>query len=154
MEVWFNASSTVGSTVILGKFDNGGLAQDVSYSIRTSNTTLFSQVGDGTGSVLGVDYVNSTNYTFTSNIWYQVVYVWKPGVSLETFINGTSIGVVATSMNSLLNSVNPLYLGRYNGGEFPQNFNGRIGVVRMYNKSLTGSEVLQNFNANKSKYGL
>jgi hypothetical protein len=29
-----------------------------------------------------------------------------------------------------------------------------MGVVRMYNSALTGSQVLQNFNADKSKYGL
>jgi hypothetical protein len=154
MEVWFNASSSVGSTVILGKFDDGGNAEDVSYSIRTSNTILFAQIGDGTGGVVGVDYVNSTNYTFSSNTWYQAVYVWSSGVSLQTFINGVSIGTVSTSMSSLLNSVNPLYLGRYNGGEFPQNFNGRIGITRLYNAALTSSQVLQNFNSDKSKYGL
>jgi hypothetical protein len=154
MEVWFNASSTVGSTVILGKFDDGGNEEDVSYSIRTNNTILTAQIGDGTGRVLGVDYVNSTNYTITSNTWYQAVYVWRPGVSLQTFINGVSIGTVTTSMSSLLNSVNPLYLGRYNGGEFPQNFNGRIGITRIYKSALNSSQVLQNFNADKSKYGL
>ncbi len=32
--------------------------------------------------------------------------------------------------------------------------NGRMGVVRMYNSALTGSQVLQNYNADKTKYGL
>ena len=154
MEVWFNTSSTVGSTVILGKFDNGGNAEDVSYSVRTSNNILTAQIGDGTGGVVNVDYVNSTSYTFSSNTWYQAVYVWRPGVSLQTFINGVSIGTVTTSMSSLLNSVNPLYLGRYNGGEFPQNFNGRIGITRIYKSALNSSQVLQNFNIDKAKYGL
>jgi hypothetical protein len=154
MEVWFYRTSIVGTSVVLGKFNNGGNATEVSYSIRISNANLFAQIGDGTGGVLNVDYVNSTSYTFLANTWYQAVYVWKPGVSLETFINGTSIGTISTSMSSILNSTNPLYLGRYNGGEYAQDFLGRIGITRLYNKALTESEVLNNYNTDKSKYGL
>ena len=152
MEVWFYTTSTSGSSVILGKFDDGGGSEDVSYSIRTNNTALFAQLGDGTGGVLNVDYVNSTSYTFSANTWYHVVYVWKPGVSLETFINGTSIGTISTTMSSILNSTNPLYLGRYNGGEFVQNFAGRIGIVRLHNTALTSSDVLDNYNNDILKY--
>ena len=43
---------------------------------------------------------------------------------------------------------------QYNGGEYPQYFTGRIGIVRLYNAALTAGEVLQNFNANKALYGL
>jgi hypothetical protein len=152
MEVWFYKTSTVGSSVILSKFNNGGDANHVSYSIRTNDANLFAQIGDGTGGVLNVDYVNSTTYTFSANTWYHVVYVWKPGVSLETFINGTSIGTTSTGMSSILNSTNPLYLGRYNGGEFPQNFEGRIGIVRLHNTALTSSVVLENYNNEILKY--
>jgi hypothetical protein len=152
MEVWFYRSNNTGSTVILGKFDNGGLASNVSYSIRTSNSTLTAQIGKGTGSVLNVDYINSTSYTYLVNTWYQVVYVWKPGISLETYINGASIGSVSNSLTSILNSTNPLYLGRYNGGEYSQNFAGRIGVVRLYNRALTSTEVSNNYNSTKGIY--
>jgi hypothetical protein len=33
-------------------------------------------------------------------------------------------------------------------------FKGTVGIIRMYNTSLTVFQVLQNFNADKSKYGL
>jgi hypothetical protein len=151
MEVWFNAASTSGSTVILGKFNNGGMAAHVSYSIRTSSASLFAQIGDGTGA-----FVNSTSYTFSTNTWYQVVYVWQNGATktLTTYINGTNIGTVSHTLSSILNSTNPLYLGRYNGGEYAQNFNGRIGITRLYNSTLSAAEVLQNYNASRSTYGL
>lgn len=152
MEVWFYRTNTTGSTVILGKFDNGGLASNVSYSIRTNGTTLTAQFGKGTGNVLNVDYINSTSYTYLVNTWYQVVYVWKPGISIETFINGSSIGSVSNSLTSLLNTITPLYLGRYNGGEFSQNFTGRIGVTRLYNRALTATEISNNYNTTRSLY--
>jgi hypothetical protein len=149
MEVWVN-QSVLGNDVVLGKFNNGGLSANVSYSIRTTNTTYYTQIGNGIG------VVNSTNYTGTIGTWYQLVYVFTNVVSntLETFVNGVSIGSVAHSLASVLNSANPLYIGSYNGGEYPQWFDGKIGITRLYNASLTSTQVLQNFNADKSKYGL
>jgi hypothetical protein len=64
------------------------------------------------------------------------------------------IGTVNHTFNSILNSTNPLYIGSYNGGEFSQYVNGKIGVTRLYNSALTSAQVLQNYNADKSKYGL
>lgn len=154
MEVWVNQSVS-GNDVVLGKFNNGGLAQNVSYSIRTTGTTFYAQLGSGSGSGSTL-FVNSTNHVGTLNTWYQLVYVFKNGATktLETFVNGSSIGTVNHSLASLLNSTNPLYLGSYNGGEYAQWFDGKIGIARIYNKALSSEETLQNFNANKSLYGL
>ena len=151
MEAWFRVTSNQ-SSVILGKFDPGGLSADVSYSIRlNAGGSLFAQMGDGTGA-----FVNSTSYQTTTSTWYQVVYVWKNGATktLETYINGVSIGSVNHTLNSLLNTPSNLYIGSYNGGEYSQYFNGRIGITRLYNTALTSANVLQNYNADKGKYGL
>ena len=154
MEVWVNQSVS-GNDVVLGKFDNGGASIDVSYSIRTTGTAYYAQIGSGSGSGSTL-FVNSTSYTGTLNTWYQLVYVFKNGATktLETFVNGVSIGSVNHSLPSILNSTNPLYLGSYNGGEFSQWFDGKIGITRLYNSALTSSQVLQNFDADKAKYGI
>ena len=154
MEVWVN-QSVLGNDIVLGKFDNGGLSQDVSYSIRTTNTTYYAQYGSGSGSGPTL-FANSTSYVGTLNTWYQIVYVFTNVATntIETFVNGVSIGTVSHSLASILNSTNPLYIGSYNGGEFVQWFDGKIGITRLYNASLTSTQVLQNYNADKSKYGL
>jgi hypothetical protein len=74
--------------------------------------------------------------------------------TLETFVNGISIGSVGHSLASLLNTTTNLYIGSYNNGEYAQWFDGKIGITRLYNKALTASEVLNNYNVDKSKYGL
>jgi hypothetical protein len=154
MEVWVN-QAVLGNDVVLGKFDNGGLTIDVSYSIRTTNTTYYAQLGSGSGAGSTL-FVNSTNYVGTLNTWYQLVYVFTnvAANTLETFVNGVSIGSVGHSLASILNVTNPLYIGSYNGGEYVQWFDGKIGITRLYNSSLTSTQVLQNYNADKSKYGL
>jgi hypothetical protein len=161
MEVWVN-QSVAGNDVVLGKFDNGGLSADVSYSIRTTNNTFYAQIGSGTGSgggPSGTLFVNSTNHVGTLNTWYQIVYVFKNGgtKTLETFVNGSSIGSVNHNLPSILNSSNPIYIGNYNGAEFPlspQCFDGKIGIVRIYNSALSASDVSKNFEANRDIYGI
>ena len=154
MEVWVNQTVS-GNDVVLGKFDPGGLAQDVSYSIRTTGTSYYAQLGSGIGSGSTL-FVDSTTFVGTLNTWYQLVYVFTNGATktLQTFVNGSSIGTVNHSLASILNTSTNLYLGSYNNGEFSQWFDGRIGVTRLYNTALTSAQVLQNYNANRGIYGL
>jgi hypothetical protein len=158
IEVWVN-QSVVGNDVVLGKFNAGGDTQDVGYSVRTLNSTFYAQYGSGSGSgggPSGTLFVNSTDHVATIDTWYQIVYVFTnlAANTLQTFVNGSSIGTVGHNLSSVLNTTNPLYIGSYNNGEFPQWFDGKIGIVRMYNRALSTSDVLNNYNADKSKYGL
>ena len=152
VETWVNATTLTGSSrVILGKFNNGGASQHVSYAIRSLATgvTRF-EVGNGTSTV------NSPTFTLSTNTWYQIVGVWTnvASNSIELYVNGVSQGSNAHAFASILNSTNPLYLGSYNGGEYPQWWDGRIGIVRMYSRALNSSQISQNYNANKAAYGL
>ena len=154
MEAWVNQSVS-GNDVVLGKFDPGGLSADVSYSIRTTGTTYYAQLSSGSGSGATL-FVNSTNFVGTIGTWYQLVYVLTNGATktLETFVNGSSIGSVSHSLASILNTSANLYIGSYNNGEYAQYFDGKIGITRLYNRALSSVEVLQNYNVNKTEYGL
>lgn len=154
MEVWVRQSVS-GNDVVLGKFDNGGLSVDVSYSIRTTGTAYYAQIGSGSGSGSSL-FINSTTHTGTINTWYQIAYVFKNGATktLETFVNGSSIGTVNHNLSSVLNTTNGLYIGSYNNGEYSQWFDGRIGIVRIYNSALSSSDVSQNFEANRYLYNI
>ncbi len=150
MEAWVYLSSGTGSKVVLGKFDPGGLSADVSYSIRIQGANIYSQIGNGS------TVVDTALYTLPLNTWKQVVYVWKNVAtnSLEAYVNGVSQGSVAHSFASILNTSSNLYIGSYNGGEYSQWMNGRIGIVRLYNAALSAADVLQNFNADRGTYGI
>ncbi len=156
MEVWFKVDNVSGSQVILGKFDTGGGAIDVSYSVRiNSSSSVYSQIGNGLGGTLNTHYSNSTGYTITTSTWYQAVYVYSnTGDTFTTYINGSSIGTVSSTIGNLLNTTSNLYIGSYNNGEFSQYFNGQIGIVRIYSSALSAADVSQNFEANRSTYSL
>jgi hypothetical protein len=154
VEVWVN-QTVAGGDVVLGKFNAGGLTENVGYSVRTTASTFYGQYGSGAGSGSTL-FVNSTNHTATLNTWYQIVYVFTnvAANTFQTFVNGVSIGTVNHSLVSILNTTTNLYIGSYNNGEYPQYFDGKIGITRLYNRALTSSEVLQNFDSDKTKYGL
>jgi hypothetical protein len=152
VEAWVYATTITGSSrVILGKFDNGGAAQHVSYALRTltSGATRF-EVGNGTSTV------SSPTFTLSTGTWYQIVGVWTnvASNSIALYVNSASQGSSSHSFASVKNSTNPLSIGSYNNGEYPQWWNGSIGIVRLYNSALTGAEVLQNYDANRGVYGL
>jgi hypothetical protein len=152
IESWVNATALAGfSRVILGKFANGGASQHVSYALRSLATGVTRlEVGNGTSTV------NSPTFTLSTGTWYQIVGVWTnvASNSIELYVNGVSQGSNSHAFAGVLNHGNPLYLGSYNGGEFPQWWDGNIGIVRYYNKALSGAEVQQNFDANRNIYGI
>jgi hypothetical protein len=151
MEAWVNHTVIAGSSRIIFAKTDGGLAADWGYGLRTSSAgATFGEVGNGTTSL------QSNTSTLSINTWYQVVAVWTNLATntFELFINGVSQGSKAHSFTSIRNTTNPLYIGSFNNGQFAQWLNGKIGIVRIYNSALTSSQVTQNYNANKSKYGL
>lgn len=153
IEVWVNQTSySVQSQTILGKFDPGGNTADISYAIRISNNTgnVRCDFSNGTTGV------STSNYTLSLNTWYQLVYVFdNTSNNIITYVNGSSYNTTSNpNVNSILNTTSNLYLGSYNNGEFPQWFNGKIGIVRLYNSALSASDVSKNFEANRGLYGI
>ena len=150
MEVWVNQSVSTGSQTILGKFDPGGASGDISYAIRVLNGNVRADYSNGSA------FVSTSNYTLTTGNWVQLVYVFTnvANNNIITYVNGVQQATTTHSFASILNTTANLYLGSYNGGEYAQWFNGRIGVTRLYNTALSAANVLQNYNADKGKYGL
>jgi hypothetical protein len=151
VEAWVNHSVISGSSrVIIGKTD-GGNAADWGYGLRTSSTgaTVF-EVGNGTTSI------QSSSYTLSTDTWYQVVGVFN-NVSknlIELYVNGVIRGTASHSFASIKNTTSPLYVGSFNGGQFSQWLNGKIGIVRIYNSALSDSDISKNFEANRNIYGI
>jgi len=64
-------------------------------------------------------------------------------------------GIANTTSNTVDGSpLDPtsLLIGQYIGG-FGYNFNGNVALVQVYNRALTSTEVLQNYDATKARFG-
>jgi hypothetical protein len=96
-------------------------------------------------------YIGNSGLSYTHAVtdqWFNVVGTW--GASFKKlYINGVQVasgGNTGTDTGSRDRFVG----GR--GANFP--FNGEIPIAKVYNRTLTAAEVLQNFNATKSRFGL
>jgi hypothetical protein len=97
------------------------------------------------------DTPRSTGINIADNTWKNVVLTYQSGVSNGTriYINGVS---VLTTTITILNQINNLFGGaEANASQFAS---CQISSLNMYNRVLTASEVLQNYNATKRRYGL
>jgi hypothetical protein len=154
VEVWVRFTAIAGKTrTYLSKTNNLGRAQDWGYGFRTnpvSSNTYF-EVGDGSA-----NSVTSPTTAVTTGQWYQIVGVWTNVAlnSIAIYKNGAFVGSNSHSFASINNTSNALYLGNYNGNEFAQQFEGDMGIVRLYKRALSAAEVQNNYDANKALYGL
>lgn len=151
VEIWVNYSVISGSSrVLIGKTD-GGNSVDWGYGIRTvSNGNTYIEIGSGSGST-----ITSPVYAVTTNTWYQLVGVINNTSNLVSlYVNGSLIGSNVNNLTSIRNTTSPLYIGSFNNGQFSQWFNGKMGIVRIYNSALSASDVSKNFEANRDIYGI
>ena len=149
IEVWFNTADENGT--VLGKYNNGGAAANISYALRlVGSNAIRADFSNGSNAM------TTDNYTFNANTWVQMIYVWdKTNNNIYTYSNGALKQTKAISISGgILNATTNLYLGSYNGGEYSQYFNGKMGIVRLYKKALSATEVLKNYDASKANYGI
>jgi len=84
------------------------------------------------------------NTTYNLSITYN-------GTTTTMYVNGISIGS-STAMSGNLNSKTYAYIG--STAQSSEFFSGRIAQTLIYNRALTPEEILQNYNATKSRYNL
>jgi len=117
---------------------------EIRVGAYTSTTTglQFRYVGD-TASV-------GFNTTFNNGTWYHIVATGTNG-SQKTYVNGVQDNSGSYTLTPSANS-NSLLLGRlaYSGLYVNMNMNS----ARIYNRALSASEVVQNYEATKTRFGL
>ncbi len=90
------------------------------------------------------------NQTLTQNTWYCVAVTTDNISNKKIYINGILDAQTTLTNISFPTTYN---IGRY-GGNLNYNWGGNIANVQIYNRALTTSEILQNYNATKTRFGL
>lgn len=88
--------------------------------------------------------------TINLNTWYNVALTFNTTDGMVLYINGVQDSTY-TANKSAHPGTGTVNVGTYSGGNL---LNGRISKVYCYNRSLTSAEVLLNYNADKSLFGL
>jgi len=123
------------------------LSNDVAFELWSDGYAYF-EVGNGSNSY-GRVLNNSTSWQFLSMVYNGSL----SGNTnrLKGYINGVeqTLDFESTTIPSTTGTVNASFIL----GPFGVNYgNGNISNVQIYNRALSASEILQNFNATKSRY--
>lgn len=126
------------------------------YAGPISNNTIISGLWNGT-SVSRV--VNGVSLNFLNN-WQQVAFTYN-GTTLTPYLNGVSGSSITMNYDPpYATTAGQWYLafGARDDTEYTGTtagwYAGRYGVIRVYSTALTGAQILANYNATKSIYGL
>ncbi|MEI7488880.1 MAG: LamG-like jellyroll fold domain-containing protein, partial [Chryseobacterium sp.] len=144
IETWIKYTSTAADQFWFS--DPYGLYK---FGLNAAGKQLFRLSYDG----LSADYTGSD--VITAGTWQHIVYTGgfeSPGVtSTRIYINGQPESGNPYSTGSSFSALAPgYYIG--NGADVIYPLNGNMGLIRVYNKVLTSSEVSTNYNALKSRF--
>lgn len=126
------------------------------FTINQSKVGTFFQ-GNG-----GSDIGPLGNTVLSTNTWYMVTTVINRSSNITMYVNGivetlTGNNTISQWNNLDFQSNNPARIGSYTSGDNTSPilfFKGSISMVQLYFDDLTQSEVLQNYNATKTRFGL
>jgi hypothetical protein len=147
--VWFRTTSTKNSQYV------------ISSGAQTNSTGICLVLNDsGTPEYVGVTTSDKSwsigNLDFiTPNIWYSICVVTDDN-NMYLYSNGTLVTSVASGGSTQTSVHTSLTLGSPNNNLGNPGFTlvGNIASTQIYNRALTASEVLQNYNATKARFGL
>ena len=165
VSAWFKFPVSPGGTrtgntswSIFGKAGGIGGSETITLYIGSATDTTYSPsvpyyciVGiRGSKTVISPSSVNT-------NTWNNVVVTWN-GSAGRVYFNGTDRGAANIGSAAIQTGQ---YAGigvtGYNGTTLlnpPQHFQGNISSVQIYNRGISSTEVTQNYNAIKSRFGL
>ena len=93
-----------------------------------------------------------SNSSYPNSNYHHIVVSNTSGVNAILYIDGVQIGT-AGSLNATTTGANKLWIGRFHGDN-NYTIAGNIPIVKVYNRALTANEVLQNYNAYKSRFNI
>jgi hypothetical protein len=145
LNMWVNVSAFANYNLMSNS--SGGPVANV-FGAHGSNPKIFYMNYDGAWK----DHYG--NLTLTTNNWYFLTWVNYEGASasagtMKMYVNGVADSDVFNSYTTNGGPCN--VIGKRWGGT---SFNGKISQVSINTKSLSDPEILRNFNATKSRFGL
>lgn len=155
IDTWFRPTSFGTYNNIVAKAVNGPVWAPpyLSYMVRVSaNGTLL----ECSTSTVGTYRALNVSYTFLVNTVYNISFTFNSSTGAAiAYMNGNILSSTTHPAGSISYSTPPVLIGAsYGGSPAGEFFAGNIYNVKIYNTILPSSDILQNYNALKSRFGL
>jgi|TARA_R100000081_G_scaffold91583_1_gene70015 hypothetical protein len=155
MEMWINrtGNSHDGSEAQLLTQDSGNNNGN-GWQWKVTNSDSIIRFVYWTSSTRSSAVTIASDTALSNSTWYQLVVTYN-GTTIKMYQNKTEVHSSNPS-SSLYGSTVAIGIGMFNQTlSFDQRFNGKIASIKAYKgKALTATEVAQNFNALKGRYGI
>jgi len=144
---WFNANTVSSFPRLLSKAVTG-------TATETGGFGVFFNDSSGTYQVycrVNGNLINTSSATFSLGTWNNLTAVFKDGEA-TVYLNQSS-GVTGTNASALLSGItttDDFIIGNLHAANRP--FDGKIATTMIYNRELSSTEVLQNYNALKNRF--
>jgi hypothetical protein len=155
IEVWGNFR-TSGNLYVMGKGPSNGVTNEFpgnyELQLQVNNSLQFMHQTSTTAGNSNFQYFTTTTNVYSNNTWTHIV-ATSNGTTTTIYTNGTARTTTrfGTVGNIVSTNSQPIRIGRRaDGAVMP----GSIAIVRIYNRILSSNEVLQNYNFEKSRFGL
>lgn len=118
-------------------------------SVQASDSSLFLRNGI---TVNGTRYVANNGNTLGTGTWHNVGVTYS-NYTKRAYIDGVEVGSqTCGSSGNIDHSVSARRLGRFGTSNYSTH--GKLGPFHVYNRVLTQTEIMENFNALKHRFGL
>jgi hypothetical protein len=141
-----NASYTY--DIFFKKYSNNN-SNWVSYGSASANS--LNQLGIYNGTLGALQYSNDTGVSassVTSNEWHSLV-ATHDGSTTKIYVDSSMVASKSTTYSFGSSNLN---IGRAITGSYYANIS--LGYIRIYNRALTATEVTQNYNATRHRFGV
>jgi hypothetical protein len=133
---------------VLGRFTSGAINDGWCVWVFLDKIIFFNTNSSGNYD----PYYNNTGYSFINGEWFHFCVTRNSSTKkLKWYINGQLNQEYTTSSSTYRKTNNGISIASL-GSTY--NMNGNIASTQIYNKALTDSEVLQNYNATKQRFNL
>jgi hypothetical protein len=149
LEAWVKYTTTT-NTVLIEKSNN-----NTHYQLQIFNNTQGSPAI--AGQLVFMLQPNSSNWVVSGIVtndtnWHHVVGTYdRDTTTARIYVDGILRNTNSSISTGPTSNTQPLLIGSRSG---PSGFGGSVSGVKIYNRVLSASEVLQNYNATKGRYGL
>jgi hypothetical protein len=150
-EVWFNFPIVPNAAIFIGL--QYGTSSNNTYALWRESSSLYGGVNtSGSFSYIGI----GTSY-MSGNKWHHFVHTYD-GSAQKLYLDGVLLNSANISGSIQYDANNTRVLigaddngsGYNTGASYPHS--GKLNQVKIYNRALSASEILQNYNAQKKRY--
>ena len=136
---WVNPSSTSGWDGIFG----GSISGFVHFQLYLGTINIY---------IYGpnASYSNNDSYNVPANAWISIGFTYD-GTTLKVYVNGSQLATTIAGSGNVTSNSDVRVGWAYDTSRV---FGGYIGTTQVYNRALSATEITQNYNATKTRFGL